>query len=365
MKTRGIGRTSAALALVMIAAGGCCGPISHHLHRHTTFRLMHEAKAPYYHCGHCGQLVPQRAPCPCQPAVEPAFFGFEATCWRQWPEGWVGCPIKEVTGEFHPAEAEVLPASPKLLPPTDEPTSHDASSRRSRPALAGDAVAETIVPTTLQPATARAAAPGAAAHQQAQASTSDPYTRSVSWSMPDQHAGSTGAVDAAAASTSATNSAMREAARATADVALAGPPRGIQPGAEQAVATSRRAKEPPQGGGEMMFVERTARGLALVTNKQREDGKAQPAQEAEPGARVPEARTGSAPDAVSPPAPAARPADAASGSSTNPSTVSFRHVPSTGAAAELPGRVPATAAGHATLRIRGEPQPARSRWNEG
>lgn len=71
---------------------------SHHWERHSVVTdLKEKREGRYYHCPHCGQIVPREGFYKCPRCMSPAaFFGYEATCWRQFPEGW-GCPPETVT----------------------------------------------------------------------------------------------------------------------------------------------------------------------------------------------------------------------------------------------------------------------------
>ncbi len=73
--------------------------------------------------GFVGVEGPCGAPCdpyyvpPCSDvyAVDPAFFGYHATCWTPWPEGWTGCP-PSLTSPGTPAGAAGM-APPSLAKP--------------------------------------------------------------------------------------------------------------------------------------------------------------------------------------------------------------------------------------------------------
>ncbi len=55
-----------------------------------------EARGRYYHCPHCGQIIPLEGFSKCPRCFQvPVYHGYEPTCWRQWPEGW-GCPPESV-----------------------------------------------------------------------------------------------------------------------------------------------------------------------------------------------------------------------------------------------------------------------------
>lgn len=46
----------------------------------------------YYHSPKSGEIVAKRHHRLCGQWCEPPFFGYEPTCWSQWPEGYMGCP---------------------------------------------------------------------------------------------------------------------------------------------------------------------------------------------------------------------------------------------------------------------------------
>ena len=69
--------------------------------------------------------VPYRAatkpikPTPYQ--AEPHFFGYHSTCWRSWPEYWMGCPTfpaaEETRSDLLAPAAESIPAAtPEPIP---------------------------------------------------------------------------------------------------------------------------------------------------------------------------------------------------------------------------------------------------------
>ena len=55
---------------------------------------------------------------PCQVRlVEPCFYGYEATCWHPWPDGWVGCPpCSAQIGTTMNVVGEIQPGSPTEAP---------------------------------------------------------------------------------------------------------------------------------------------------------------------------------------------------------------------------------------------------------
>ena len=85
--------TLASLTLTVVLIGSSIGCVSwkHNLRKHSVFASMaqkHDGR--YYHCPHCGQIIPQEGNrCPGCFKI-PAYHGYEATCWRTFPEGW-GC----------------------------------------------------------------------------------------------------------------------------------------------------------------------------------------------------------------------------------------------------------------------------------
>lgn len=124
-----------AAAIAMIGNSIGCVSLEHYVHRHVFDAADHEQ--PYYHCPHCGQIIPKQGKqsCPkCRWA--PAFYGYEATCWRQFPAGW-GCPpetIFDKPGLIPPGLLEVpevieLPrGGEELLDPLSAPPSPPAGA---------------------------------------------------------------------------------------------------------------------------------------------------------------------------------------------------------------------------------------------
>jgi hypothetical protein len=52
---------------------------------------------------HIGWPAASAAPCPTGVCVTtPMFHGYHATCWRRWPDGWVGCPEQQLPVESIP-----------------------------------------------------------------------------------------------------------------------------------------------------------------------------------------------------------------------------------------------------------------------
>ena len=133
-------------AFAFLLATGCA-TVKYDLH-HAKSEL-HELSGhnnwPFYHSPHTGEIVPKHSShgVDCYEYYEPPFYGYNATCWRRWPAGWVGCPmveeeiiVEEPIKGYVPAPADVKqtpdtnkiqPAPPIELP---EPQASKPSSRR-------------------------------------------------------------------------------------------------------------------------------------------------------------------------------------------------------------------------------------------
>ncbi len=80
-------------ALVLLLAGNFgCVHWKHHLREHCIIGdLVQRHQGDYYHCSHCGKIIPGEGFGSCPHCAEvPSFHGYEPTCWRQFPQGW-GC----------------------------------------------------------------------------------------------------------------------------------------------------------------------------------------------------------------------------------------------------------------------------------
>ncbi len=115
-------KTEKLIALAMtlaigVAANTGCVSMQHDLARHCClFDKFKESHKSYYHCEHCGQIVANENTkcCPHCQYVKP-FYGYEPTCWKQFPAGW-GCPtgpasshpeMIEYNGEVISMETEI------------------------------------------------------------------------------------------------------------------------------------------------------------------------------------------------------------------------------------------------------------------
>ncbi len=84
--------------LSMWATG--CGSWNHHVAKHSWFsRLTARHQEPYSQCEDCGQIIMNKSQHSCGncATVEP-YYGYKATCWAAWPEGWIACPESPLTG---------------------------------------------------------------------------------------------------------------------------------------------------------------------------------------------------------------------------------------------------------------------------
>jgi len=89
--------TSAAILIMMLGSSGGCESLSHYASHHGGFgRAAEQHERSYFHCPHCGQIIPKDGFNQCQTCLRiHAYHGYEPTCWRQWPEGW-GCSPEAV-----------------------------------------------------------------------------------------------------------------------------------------------------------------------------------------------------------------------------------------------------------------------------
>lgn len=127
-----------------------CVKIGHEVRYSEAGRALNRIEDPYYHSPQTGRIVmrPKKAAQYCY--SEPAYYGFEATCWQRWPDGWVGCPCQEETIEnltpnhtpeqLPTTEAESSPHFQPLPPsqdpstsPIEQPSPSDRSSHGNAP----------------------------------------------------------------------------------------------------------------------------------------------------------------------------------------------------------------------------------------
>ena len=117
----------ASLLLLMVSSVGCAHVDefwTHHWQRHSFHSTITEThQGRYYHCPHCGQIVPREGFYKCPHCLgSPAYHGYQATCWRQFPEGW-GCPPESVVNNPDLWQQQLL-ESPLLGEPLQAPD-HD------------------------------------------------------------------------------------------------------------------------------------------------------------------------------------------------------------------------------------------------
>jgi len=131
------------LAPVLLMAGSVgCAHVgehwTHYWHQHSLVADMTEKHQDrYYHCPHCGQIVPREGFYKCPRCLSPAaFYGYHATCWRQFPDGW-GCPPETVAN--HPdfweqglLDSNVVVEEPIIAPQHDHqaPSSGDDADQQ-------------------------------------------------------------------------------------------------------------------------------------------------------------------------------------------------------------------------------------------
>ena len=112
------------LMLALLASGGCAH-VSYGIHH--VIRAVNECTGhddwSHYHSAKTGQIVPRTHRTRCCSGYEPPFYGYQGTCWRQWPTGWINCPI---------IEEEVIHVEPSPPPPPGEqPSEENQSFHRS------------------------------------------------------------------------------------------------------------------------------------------------------------------------------------------------------------------------------------------
>lgn len=94
--------TVAALVVFLAGSTGCV-QWTHHLREHCCIGDLAKGHAGhYYHCPHCGKIVPLDGFNGCPHCKEtPSFYGYEATCWRQFPQDWGCTPEHAIGSELH------------------------------------------------------------------------------------------------------------------------------------------------------------------------------------------------------------------------------------------------------------------------
>lgn len=122
--------------LILVVHGGC-HVLHHDLCNHNFVAKTLAIKlGPYYHCPHCGQIMANENrhhhQC-CYPQPTPPFFGYQATCWRVWPEGWIGCPEETIrTIEVLQSPTDQPPPDASVVPLPEAPAAPDASLPAAR-----------------------------------------------------------------------------------------------------------------------------------------------------------------------------------------------------------------------------------------
>lgn len=124
--------TSLATALLLTFCSVGCVSWEHNLRKHSVFaKIAKKNQGRYYHCPHCGQIILQDSNrCPGCHKI-PAYHGYEATCWRTFPEGW-GCLPETVANNpaFFPggmleAPVEAMPIELTPASPSDQTRNND------------------------------------------------------------------------------------------------------------------------------------------------------------------------------------------------------------------------------------------------
>lgn len=78
-----------AIAAIALSTSGCAR-VYHAVHYNCVSRILHEKPATYYHSEQTGRIIPKDC-CPIR--GELPCYGYEPTCWHQWPADCQKCPL--------------------------------------------------------------------------------------------------------------------------------------------------------------------------------------------------------------------------------------------------------------------------------
>ena len=80
--------------VLMAVCTGCGTPMAYHFkHYHRPFAAVARSNKTYFHSQQTGRIIEKE---PCASYCEPGCYGFEPTCWTQWPEQCPGaCPTQD------------------------------------------------------------------------------------------------------------------------------------------------------------------------------------------------------------------------------------------------------------------------------
>lgn len=141
-------------SLLLIAASAGCAHVDvhwkHYWHGHSLVAdLSEKHDSRYYHCPHCGQIVPREGFYKCPRCLSPAaFYGYHPTCWRQFPHGW-GCPPEAVTRQPHCWDQGLLDSNVIVDTPVD--ADHEGTSE-AIPSIEAESIeAESIEAELIDP----------------------------------------------------------------------------------------------------------------------------------------------------------------------------------------------------------------------
>ena len=115
-----------AAAAVMLCTSVGCVSWRHRIQQYCWVGMPapHDNQDAYYHSPHSGQIIPKEGFTACGQCQQvPSYHGYEATCWRQWPEGW-GCPPQSLMN--HPEFWEGGMVESDQLPPPVPAAQEDA-----------------------------------------------------------------------------------------------------------------------------------------------------------------------------------------------------------------------------------------------
>jgi hypothetical protein len=109
------------LVLLVCAASSGCSTVTHYLYHHTPIHMIFDSNG-YFHCAHCGALVPcDGSPHACHGCPQPPFHGFTQTQWQQW------IPAAESCGACqNQAPVEVI--NETTVPSSSSPAAADRDS---------------------------------------------------------------------------------------------------------------------------------------------------------------------------------------------------------------------------------------------
>ena len=137
--------TSLTVAVMVMTLVGNIGCVhwKHCLREHCVLgEAAKQHQGDFYHCPHCGKIVPGEGFNGCPRCKEtPAFHGYEPTCWRQFPTGW-GCAPEHVTGSELHQEGMLESTRPQIIESYEEIPSGQPGANEETIRSSGDIDAE-------------------------------------------------------------------------------------------------------------------------------------------------------------------------------------------------------------------------------